>query len=110
MKNILYSLILFLFLSFDVIADEKKYLIIFTSDWCHFCKKAESDIESETATKKISSKYKIIYIDYDTNDEVIKYYKVKEIPTFIIQSQEKELNRLVGYNGINKLMQFLGLE
>lgn len=110
LKNIFYSIILFLLFNINIRAEEQKYLIIFSADWCHYCKKAQSEIEQKEVSQKISKVYKLIYIDYDTNKELVKFYKIKQIPTFILLNNDKEFDRQVGYGGIDKFIEFLGLQ
>ena len=111
LKNLIYATILTVLLSNIAHADEKQYMMVFSADWCGYCKQAQQDIEKEGISEKISTKYKLIYIDFDTNKEVVKHYQVKEIPAFIIlDKNNEESKRQVGYFGIRKFMKFLGLE
>ena len=111
LKNLIYATILIVLLNNTAYSDEKQYVMIFSAEWCGYCQQAQQDIEKENISEKISTKYKLIYIDFDTNKEVVKHYKVKQIPAFIIlDKNNEESNRQVGYFGIRKFMKFLGLE
>ena len=86
---------------------DKKTLLIFSADWCAYCKMAERDMYNNHKLSEIVKKYNIIELDYDVDKDVVNGYNIKTIPTFVIMHKGKELNRKIGYAGVDSLYSFL---
>ena len=92
----------------NVIYDNKDNLILlyFGAIWCGPCKKLKNKMEDESELIEIKNLV-ICYIDIDNNanDELIKIYEVKNIPTlFFIKINENNevhiLHKIIGYDWI----------
>lgn len=93
-------------LAFDI-NQPKKTLLIFSANWCHYCKVAKKDINNNRNLAEIIKNYDIIELDYDVDKEVVDGYNIKTVPTFVIMHQGKETGRKVGYSGPSSLYNFL---
>jgi thiol:disulfide interchange protein len=82
----------------------KDVLVIFTADWCVFCKNMEKDI---IETPSIVNDKIVCYINMDNNPELVKEYRVKTIPDYFILRNKIELTRKVGYSNKNDLVKWL---
>ena len=63
----------------------------FSATWCGPCK------QFKPIMQELSDEgYDIEFIDGDENKEVAIEYKIRSIPTTVIEKDGKEINRLVG--------------
>ena len=92
-------------LAFDI--QPKKTLLIFSAEWCHYCKVAHKDMTKDKNLSEIIKNYDIIELDYDVDKDVVNGYNIKVVPSFVIMHQGKELGRKTGYNGPSSLYNFL---
>lgn len=83
---------------------KKDVLVIFTADWCQYCQKLKNDINRNPSI--VEDKI-ICYIDKDNNKDLIKEYKVKSIPDYLILRDNIEIARQVGYYGKDELVEWL---
>lgn len=72
----------------------KKLVLVFSADWCPFCKKLKSDLE-HIANKNL---YILCLVDIEKNKPVIQAYKLKTLPTSIVFDGDIEIQRTSGYN------------
>ena len=56
-------------------------LLAFTTEWCVPCKKMNPIINQ---IKEEKSNYEVLFIDADSNSELVKEYKIKGVPVFLI--------------------------
>jgi thiol-disulfide isomerase/thioredoxin len=82
----------------------KKIFILFTANWCPSCRCIKEDIENN---EKVLDDYIVYYIDYDKNPELIKEYKVKKIPDYLIIEDKIEIKRNIGYFGFDMFKKWL---
>lgn len=80
-------------------------ILKFESDSCPQCKALSATL------KRITKEYKIdiksIDIEEDNNQDLIRKYNIRSIPTLIFLNEDQEYNRLVGnqsYAIINKII------
>lgn len=86
----------------------EKTLIVFSADWCQFCKTANYDMKTDTKLIEVLKNYEIIILDYDVDKDAVQGYNIKTLPAFIILENNKEIKRKIGYKGRAKdLTQFL---
>lgn len=80
-------------------------ILKFESDSCPQCKALSATLER--ITKEYKTDMKSIDIEEDNNQDLIRKYNIRSIPTLIFLNEDKEYNRLVGnqpYATINKII------
>lgn len=75
----------------------KKLVLVFSADWCPFCKKLKSDLD-HFANK---NSYVLCLVDIEKQKTVIQQYKLKTLPTSIVFENDEETQRTSGYNKIS---------
>ena len=82
-------------------------ILKFESDSCPQCKALS--ITLERITKEYKTDMKSIDIEEDNNQDLIRKYNIRSIPTLIFLNEDQEYNRLVGnqsYATINKIINY----
>lgn len=82
-------------------------ILKFESDSCPQCKALSITLERITKEYKIDMKS--IDIEEDNNQDLIRKYNIRSIPTLIFLNEDKEYNRLIGnqpYAIINKIINY----
>ena len=82
-------------------------ILKFESDSCPQCKALSVTLERISKENKIDIKN--INIEEDNNQDLIRKYNIRSIPTIIFLNEDKEYNRLVGnqsYATINKIINY----
>ena len=82
-------------------------LFYFTAKWCGPCQKIKPLLEkiSENADPQ---KLKILLIDIDENEEIVKEFNIRSVPTFILYHNKKEKGQTGGAD-IKKVQELLKL-
>ena len=82
-------------------------ILKFESDSCPQCKALSATLER--ITKEYKTDIKNIDIEEDNNQNLIRKYNIRSIPTLIFLNEDQEYNRLVGnqsYATINKIINY----
>ena len=82
-------------------------ILKFESDSCPQCKVLSITLERISKENKIDIKN--IDIEEDNNQDLIRKYNIRSIPTIIFLNENKEYNRLIGnqsYTTINKIINY----
>lgn len=82
-------------------------ILKFESDNCPQCKALSATLER--ITKEYKTDMKSIDIEEDNNQDLIRKYNIRSIPTLIFLNEDQEYNRLVGnqsYATINKIINY----
>lgn len=82
-------------------------ILKFESDSCPQCKALSIILERISKENKIDIKN--IDIEEDNNQDLIRKYNIRSIPTIIFLNEDKEYNRLIGnqsYTIINKIINY----
>lgn len=82
-------------------------ILKFESDSCPQCKALSATLER--ITKEYKTDMKSIDIEEDNNQDLIRKYNIRSIPTLIFLNEDKEYNRLIGnqsYATINKIINY----
>lgn len=82
-------------------------ILKFESDSCPQCKALSATLER--ITKEYKTDIKNIDIEEDNNQDLIRKYNIRSIPTLIFLNEDQEYNRLVGnqsYVTINKIINY----
>lgn len=108
LKYLVYGLIITSALCSICFADNgDRTLIFFSADWCRYCAMAKSDINTHRLLSETIKKYEVIILDFDKDKDQVEGYKIKNIPTFIVIENKKEIKRQIGYDGPMQLNAFL---
>lgn len=75
-------------------------LIIVSADWCLYCNKLDKTISNHL---ELFNNTIILKINFDSNAEFVKQYKIKKIPTIVYQDK-----KYVGIYNIEDLKKILG--
>ena len=75
----------------------------FTADWCNPCKKVKPIVEEINRDSAI----KFQMIDVDSEIELAKRFEVMSVPTFILMDDGKEINRIIGAQNQESLLNFI---
>ncbi len=70
-----------------------KTVYYFTADWCQPCKRTRPIVEELNRVQSIAG-FQII--DVDVNQDLVKNFGIKSVPTFILFDEGIEKNRLTG--------------
>lgn len=87
---------------------EKPRLMIFSATWCQPCRALHEYMNNKNH-KELNKKLKGFYItehDFDKEEDLVKTYKVRSIPTLIVIKNNKEVGRMTGFS-MNRLHGFL---
>ena len=82
-------------------------ILKFESDSCPQCKALSITLERISKENKIDIKN--IDIEEDNNQDLIRKYNIRSIPTLIFLNEDQEYNRLIGnqsYATINKIINY----
>ena len=82
-------------------------ILKFESNSCPQCKALSATLER--ITKEYKTDMKSINIEEDNNQDLIRKYNIRSIPTLIFLNEDQEYNRLVGnqsYATINKIINY----
>ena len=82
-------------------------ILKFESDSCPQCRALSVILERISNENKIDIKN--IDIEEDNNQDLIRKYNIRSIPTIVFLNKDKEYNRLVGnqsYATINKIINY----
>jgi thioredoxin 1 len=81
-----------------------KHVLYFTADWCQPCKKVRPIVE-ELNREVADVAFQII--DVDMENDLVKTFQIKSVPTFILFEDEEQINRITGAQTKEKLNEFI---
>ena len=84
-----------------------KTILYFTADWCQPCKKVKPIVE-ELNREYVPGMFQMI--DVDIEKEMAKSFELKSVPTFVLFENGNEINRLIGAQTKQSLLEFIGNE
>lgn len=87
--------------------NEKTLLLIFTADWCRYCKPLHDAIESNR--ELVNDKYVVCYINFDENKDLVRKYRVGAIPATIIVGENNTFIKIVGFSSFSSYRKKIGL-
>ncbi len=80
-------------------------LIDFYANWCAPCKMMAPIIEE--IEKEFASTIKVTKVNVDENLELASKYNVLSIPTYVLEKDDKEVERVVGARSKAELVQLI---
>ena len=81
-----------------------KHVLYFTADWCNPCQRTKPVAEELNSEGVI----RFQFIDVDTEMELVKRFKIKSVPTFILIEDGKEVGRMNGAKNKDQFLEFIG--
>ena len=89
----------------EVINSEKTVLIDFWATWCGPCKMIAPVIEE--IAEEVES-IKVCKIDVDAAPELAAAFGIQSIPTLVLMKNGKIVNKTVGFQSKNSILDFIG--
>jgi thioredoxin 1 len=91
--------------AFALAEDTKKdLLIIFGADYCVYCNILKNDIN--TNLNIVEDKI-VCFVDFDQNKDIVKEYRVRIIPDYMLYRNNIEIKRKTGYKNKEKFQEWL---
>ena len=84
-----------------------KSILYFTADWCQPCKKVKPIVE-ELNRESFPGIFQVI--DVDIEKEMAQTFEIKSVPTFILFDEGEEVNRIIGAQSRQALLEFIANE
>ena len=84
----------------EPVAEQKAKLIIFSASWCGPCRSLKNFLIDKPTIDvvKLVGNYELILYDFDEEKEMVNKYGVKSIPVMIVEKNDKEVARIIGYS------------
>lgn len=89
-----------------VLRSEQPTLVDFTATWCGPCKMLEPVLKQ--LADEWQAQVKIVKLDVDQNPELAMQYQVMGVPTLILFSKGKAVERVTGYQPKDRLIKVFG--
>ncbi len=89
----------------EILKSDKPALVDFFADWCGPCQMMAPTIEE--VAKEMDGKAKVAKLDVDANPETAGKYQVSSIPTLIFFKGGKEVDRVMGVQSKEDLIEKL---
>ncbi|WP_312113435.1 thioredoxin [Brevibacillus reuszeri] len=86
----------------DEVKSESVVVVDFWAPWCGPCKVLAPVLEE--IDKEIGDKLKIVKLNVDENKDLLGRFNIQGIPTLIIFKEGEEVERLVGFQPKEPLM------
>lgn len=83
-----------------------KHILYFTAEWCNPCQRTKPIAEELKRDGLID----FVFVDADSEFELIKKFEIKSIPTFILIENGKEVARMNGAKTKDQFLEFIGNE
>lgn len=78
-------------------------MLYFTAEWCNPCKRTRPIVEEMDREGLV----KVTYVDADDNEELVRSYQIRSIPTFILVDGNTEIKRMNGAKTKEDFEEFL---
>ena len=84
----------------EPVAEQKAKLIIFSASWCGACRSLKNLLIDKPTTDVVElvGNYELILYDFVKEKEMVNKYGVKSIPVMIVEKNDKEVARIIGYS------------
>ena len=83
----------------ESVATNKPLMLVFTADWCTYCRKLERETLSDAKmVNYVNDTFVPIHVDLDKNRRIADILEVKSVPCTVVLSPEADLlGKLTGY-------------
>lgn len=88
----------------EVIDSTTPVMVDFTAEWCGPCKMLEPIVEQ--LAQEWDGKVKVFKLDVDENASLAMQYQVMGVPTLILFTKGKPVERLTGYQPKNRVISY----
>ncbi|RLG37234.1 MAG: hypothetical protein DRN91_05975 [Candidatus Alkanophagales archaeon] len=76
----------------------KPMMLVFTAEWCSWCRKLEEETFCEGSVVTLSADFVCVRVDVDEESELIRRFGVRGIPVVLFTDEGgNELHRVVGF-------------
>lgn len=65
-------------------------VVVFGADWCHWCKKLESETLPDAKVKAMLTNYVYVHVNTDNNRAVVSKFGVSGLPSYVITNSKEE--------------------
>lgn len=90
---------------FESIIQNGVTLVDFYADWCGPCKMITPHLEA--VAQELQGQASIIKVDIEAAQQTASTYQVTSIPTLILFSNGKEVDRIVGVRNAKEIKEFI---
>ena len=89
----------------------KKIVLMFSADWCHWCSKFKSEVLTASSVKEALENYVFLIVDADQNKSILSKFGIRGLPNFyIIDYKENNLKNKAGFMSVDDFISWLNLE
>ena len=89
----------------DVVASTTPVLVELGASWCPPCR-AMAPVLAEVARER-QDRLRVVTVDSDANPEIVERFGVMSVPTLLLLSGGKQIDRVVGYTAKPKLLRIV---
>ena len=89
----------------DVLQSQKPVLVDFWAEWCAPCRMIAPTIDA--IAEEFATGAKVVKLNVDDNTSTAQRYGIKGIPTLILFSEGKEVERVVGATSKESIMKMM---
>lgn len=83
-----------------------KHILYFTAEWCNPCQRTRPIAEELKRDGIID----FIFVDADTERELIEKFAIRSVPTYILLDDGREIARMNGAKTREQFLEFIGYE
>ena len=83
-----------------------KHILYFTAEWCNPCQRTRPIAEELKRDGIID----FIFVDDDTERELIEKFAIRSVPTYILLDDGREIARMNGAKTREQFLEFIGYE
>ena len=80
----------------DILENNQRSMVMFSTRWCNACKKMKPKIESLREIYKNVNFYYVDITTFEDEDKVIDEYSINKLPSFVLYNNTEEVARIKG--------------